>query len=774
MIGQQAASLQLAQLKAYLALTQMNNAFAVGSRAPTLTANSSKPAPYIPATPPSPTATAISLLNFLKIVNNMSHPLYNPYATGNQSSTQGQYGLSSMQPERDPRRTSPHLGLASNFNTSGAPSSSSTNAAGKIPPLMSQSVTYRPEKSRAIMDDDIERSIDLHISRAREEVKFLGKVTHQPISQGSRFSSAQRDEFFSSGAGLTTYPLSSTSGPLGHRHTVTESGSSSLDWLPNYKKSTAEDSSKFYSSASSMHASSSDGRFNSSSEREHNKSIPGLGESDYSNKPVVTESSRPKYTSESAANILLHFGLEKEDLEHLISYPEDQITPANLPFILRQIRIHKAKRGTTGVQSLSEPQHTGSASGMDRLSSSGMSGILQEEMSSAVLQPSKVIDYGHTGKYTGGGDDDNGKTSGSRPNSSGSGNTLPMGSYETSHSQELKNKPTEVRSSALDSSRDQGSSIIRSSYRTETGNKEARSVAPTSSDPTERLQNQQIKQAQTSHSSFSLPKKDTDLRVHKSEASKNLSSQKLDAVCKSSSKTPSCTLFRDVHPSRPGLVVIGSSEASGTKDNKNKRQDSTTAEKKTQQQQQEQQRQEPQAQVQPLVKIKKGFWPPILPKAKPMPVPPVSLNPTVPHASHAMARSVFIPNAPPIVTPTAPPQPVQALFSRTPMQTLTPTPLSSRQPPAKVAVSKCLPTLAMMHDYAAATPRVFPHTCSLCNKECARMKVSGRLHPVVSLSRYIVDGLLLCLNIYKCKSFCLNFIKYKYYTISDQCNRMAP
>lgn len=628
-----------------------------------------------------------------------------------------------MQPERDPRRTSPHLGLASNFNTSGASSSSSTNPGGKIPPLMSQSVTYRPEKSRAIMDEDIERSIDLHISRAREEVRFLGKLTHQPISQGTRFSSAQRDEFLSSGTGMTTYPLSSTSGPLGHRHSDTESGSSSLDWLPNYKKSTAEDSSKFYSSASSVYAGSSDGRFNSSSERERNmQSIPGLGDSDYPNKPVVTESSRPKYTSESAANILLHFGLEKEDLEHLISYPEDQITPANLPFILRQIRIQKAKRATTGVQSkpFSELQHTRSMSGMDNLSSSGVAGMRQEEIPSAVLQPSKVIDYGHTGKYTGGVGDEIGRTS-------GSGNTMPMDAYNSSHSQELKNKPTEVRSSALDSSRDQGSSItnLRSSYRTETGNRELSSVAPPSNDPTKRLQNQQMKQSsQTIHSSFSLPKKDIDLRVHKPEASKNLPSKKLDADWKSSSKTPSCTLFRDVHPSRPGLVVIGSSDASGTKDHKHKRQESTTAEQKKTQQQQ--------AQIQPLSQMGKVFWPPVFSAAKPMPVPPVALNPTIPNASHAMARSVFIPNAPPIVIPTAPPHPIPALFIRTPMQALTPTPLSNRQLPAKVAVSKGLPTPVMMHDYAAATPRVFPHTCSLCNKECAHMKVSGRLHSVLS------------------------------------------
>uniref|UniRef100_A0A7N6A482 Matrin-type domain-containing protein n=2 Tax=Anabas testudineus TaxID=64144 RepID=A0A7N6A482_ANATE len=696
----------------------MNNAFTVGSRAVTLTANSNTPASYIPVTPPSPTAAAISLLNLLKIVNNMSHPLYNPYASGNQSSTQGQYGRSSIQPERDPRRTS----LASSFSTSGA--SSSTNPGGKIPSLMSQSVTYRPEKSRVVMDEDMERSIDLHISRAREEVRLLGKQTHQPVSQGTQFGNTQRDEFLSSGTGMTTYPPSSTTGTLGHRHSDTESGSSSMDWLTSYKRPTAEDSSKFYSSsASSIYASNSDGRFSSSTEREHNmQSIPGLGDSDYSNKPLATESSRPKYTSESAANILLHFGLEKEDLEHLISYPEDQITPANLPFILRQIRIQKAKRATTEVQSkpYSDSQTSRTVSGADSLSSSAVAGMRQE-MPSDVLQPSKVIDYGHTGKYTGGVGDEIGRTSGSRPNSSGSGNTLLTDAYSSSHSREqLKNKPTEVRSSALGSSH---TSSIHTTYRIETGKRELSSVAPPINDPTKRLQNQQIKKScQTIHSSFSLPKKDTDLRVHKSEASKTLPLKVSDADCQSASKPPSsCTLFRDVHPSRPGLVVIGSSDASGTKDhNKTKGQGPVPAKQvKTQQQQQ--------AQIQPVAQMGNVLWPPVYSAVKPMPVPPASLNPTIPVASHAMARSVFVSGAPcPIVIPTAPPQPIPSFFIRTPMPTPTPTPtptlLSNRQPPAKVAVSRGLPTPVMMHDYAAASPRVFPHTCSLCNKECAHMK----------------------------------------------------
>lgn len=37
---------------------------------------------------------------------------------------------------------------------------------------------------------------------------------------------------------------------------------------------------------------------------------------------------------------------------------------------------------------------------------------------------------------------------------------------------------------------------------------------------------------------------------------------------------------------------------------------------------------------------------------------------------------------------------------------------------------KRLPTPSSMNDYYAASPRIFPHLCSLCNVECSHLKVS--------------------------------------------------
>ncbi|KAL7374999.1 hypothetical protein ABVT39_010535 [Epinephelus coioides] len=654
----------------------------------------------------------------------MSHPLYNPYASGNQSSTQGQYGLSTTQVERDPRRASSNLGPESSISSSATPA----NSRGMFPLLLPQSMNYRPEQRRATIDENLERSVDMHISRAREEVRLLGKQMHQPIDLGARFTSTERNEFPSSGTGMTSYPMSSTSSSLGHRQSDFESGRSSSEWSSNYKRPTADDPSEFYSSsASSNYAGGGDGRLNVFSERKHDmQSIPGLGDFDcpVPDRPAApAESSRPKYTSESASNILLHFGLGKEDLEHLISFPEDQITPANLPFILRQIRMEKAKRATAAVQSKPEPQPTRSVSGTEShsLSSSGGAEMHHKVMSSAFPQPSKVIDYGHTAMYTVGAEDEIGRTSSSRTNSGGSGSMLLMDTNDSSrHAREALQKHTsEVKSGAFGSSRDQASSVssLSSLYSSILS-----SVAPPSNDQTKRLQSQPNQTSQTILSSFSLPKKDKDIRVLKSEVPKPAPLKEPEADRQSTSKTQLSSIpFLVGHPSQPGLVLFDSNNSKGTKDqSKTRGQGSAVAEQMKKQQPVQQkavqqiQQSKIQTQKQPLSHTGQAVWPPVISAAKS--VPPASHTPNI---TNAVQQPVFIPGGlHPMVIPPALSQPFMSLMNPIP-----PTqPPSNRQHLAQVVASKVLPTAAMMHDYAATTPRIFPHTCSLCNRECTHMK----------------------------------------------------
>ncbi|XP_009319174.1 PREDICTED: zinc finger protein 638 [Pygoscelis adeliae] len=87
-----------------------------------------------------------------------------------------------------------------------------------------------------------------------------------------------------------------------------------------------------------------------------------------------------RYTPESASSILASFGLSNEDLEELSRYPDDQLTPENMPLILREIRIRKMGHSLSGLHSQSRAEET----------IGGTSGTAVK---------SKVIDYGHASKY---------------------------------------------------------------------------------------------------------------------------------------------------------------------------------------------------------------------------------------------------------------------------------------------------------------------------------------------------------------------------------------
>ncbi|KAM4537173.1 uncharacterized protein PAE49_021546 [Odontesthes bonariensis] len=299
-----------------------------------------------------------------------------------------------------------------------------------------------------------------------------------------------------------------------------------------------------------------------------------------------TESNQPNYTPESAANILQSFGLEKEDLEDLLSYPEDQVTPDNLPFILRQFRVHKARGATTAVQS--------------------------------VLQSDEI-----------------GRTS--RADSCGSGGMLEWGAYSAN------------------------------SFRREPMQK---STAP-----------DQLG----------------------SEVSRSLPVKEAEPDCLLTSKTqPSCTVVHGVWAECPGLVPIGSNDHTcneGESKTRGKRSKKMSKQPTKQLHTQQKAKRNTllkhgeQQQKTSASQKRKSLRPQVLSAANP--ASPPSLIPTtvdVPAVSPNVMKTTHVPPA-------------------------------GRQLPAKVAVSKGLPTLANIHDYAAAAPRVFPHTCSLCNKRCALMKV---------------------------------------------------
>ncbi|NWU17877.1 ZN638 protein, partial [Cephalopterus ornatus] len=98
--------------------------------------------------------------------------------------------------------------------------------------------------------------------------------------------------------------------------------------------------------------------------------------------PVLEQNSsaQNRYTPESASSILASFGLSNEDLEELSRYPDDQLTPENMPRILREIRIRKMGQPVPGLRAPARGDERGAEPG-------------------GAAVKGKVIDYGHASKY---------------------------------------------------------------------------------------------------------------------------------------------------------------------------------------------------------------------------------------------------------------------------------------------------------------------------------------------------------------------------------------
>lgn len=655
LIGQHAASLQLAQLKTQLALTQINSTLAAGSQSQAFKANSKTRARYRRSAAPSPTAVAINLLNLLKIANNMSHPLYNPCDSGKQRSAQRQYNYSNTQPQTAP------LEPGSSFSSYAIPGSS-----GRIVPSLT-SLNYRLEQRSTVNDQTILRSADMYSTRARE-VKAVGMPVPQ-TNQSALFPGRDSVEIGSFGTNKESLQtLSSSSASQGHEGTIVQHDRRSLDLL-SYKRASNQ------STSATLH------------DEEHNiPYIPGLGEDSH----VVPEEfsaaappSQTRYTAETATSILRQYGLDKEDLEYLISCPEDQMTLANMQKILHQRSLEKANKAVAASQtnSYSEPQPTRRLSGpySHTLSSSVGTGLSQKGRSPGVLQQSKVIDYGHKRRYDGT-LDGVAATSDGTPSSSRSGGTFLLDPYHGSsrQPQEKNRRGTNSESS--------GSLHIPG----------LNTLGPF---------NQPLQAPEKVPNSSTLPKTDTDMNFLMRKSTIAVPVKEPEEDGQSPLKpTTSCVLLHNMHPGRPGLVLINNNNSHSIKTN----QDQVPTVVKQAVQHPVAQESKPQMPTEPLLRTviwTSGY------SAGPQ-LPPATNTSRISEASWATHHSSDIP---------------PHLHQPFPAQVTNPEEWTR----GKVMPFKGLPTLAMMHDYAATSPRVFPHTCSLCSKECAWMKVSRRLHSVV-------------------------------------------
>ncbi|KAM9835428.1 uncharacterized protein znf638 isoform 1-T2 [Syngnathus typhle] len=635
----------------------------------------------------------------------MSRPLYNPYAQ--------------RQPENEPRRVSSLVELGQSLSSS----------TGRLQPSESQPVSslmanFRPQQ-RANTNEDI-----------------------PGLDQDAR-----RQEFRSSGTAATSAQNLSRS---------FDGSGGPLDRLSNYGRADGASSAYYQPSTSG-------GRSLYSASGKDDRNLRPVPRRDFgeSGQSQASESAQPKYTSETAANILVHFGLEKDDLEHLISYPEDQITPANLPFILRQIRIQKTKKATEAdrpkVFSGHAPARGGPASG-DNWQGPGPARMERVNAPSSLLQSSKVIDYGHTSKYAGRSEED----VESRAQKAEGDHLLTMDNLDRRRSeQELVQQMTRSTNLAPSQRGEDYGHTSNYTGRLEGGaecsakkgdgdnlrsmdNLDRRgggqelvqqttrnaSLAPSLRDQKASLRSlfnsilksnppksqDLVKPAATGVPStfrpFTLATEDTDARDIKPQASKATAfGQVRDEPKPILKPQPAATFVRRAHPTRPDLVVLSGGNQPQMKKSVKPAEDpnkSTKAKtpatssdvKKVQPQKQAPAQKTQQVKKQQVAKTQ------VKAKAKAKPQQPVknrTLLPTPPLGQVVWQQGY----------PTS--QQFQAISNvlNVPQMQLF-NPGAGVVPP--VTVFEGLPTAAMTLDYAATTPRVLPHTCSLCNVRCTVMQ----------------------------------------------------
>ncbi|XP_024143345.1 uncharacterized protein LOC112155726 isoform X2 [Oryzias melastigma] len=282
-----------------------------------------------------------------------------PLPPGSPNSQQGQHGLSGQESERDSWKGHPPFGTQASFAPSMASSASRSSADVMIQPRQRLPETFRPQQGGAL-----DKYYDKYLRRDE---------TMQPEERMAYSSSTKLEKSRSTSTGVNN-PTPETF--EARQLEVQRSGGSRFDL--SYHLSEFERSGALVPTTSGER-------------RDDERCIPG-SVPDSSGPPQ--DPCRSKYSLELAANILERFGLEKEDLDYLLNYPEDQITVENLPQILKQIRSQKEK-------SMSVPEmHTATTSSFSGMSRTIGSGGAETSKDKVPSDPSLVINYGYAEKYS--------------------------------------------------------------------------------------------------------------------------------------------------------------------------------------------------------------------------------------------------------------------------------------------------------------------------------------------------------------------------------------
>ncbi|CAL8326185.1 unnamed protein product [Lota lota] len=678
----------------------------------------------------------------------MSRDLYNPYSPESQDSPQHPYQPPNAQVGPGNVGEPSHLVPGSTRASFGVYSGTSMNPSHSYPSMHPGSMGYIPVHSTPATE--LESAIDVHIKRAREEAG-LQSILKKPAPDQNTLITAWPEG--SLGLGPAGYRSSTpiSEGQFSRYSKTMPSDASSWHWLSGYQTGDYRD----YHSTSSSSLSASN-----IPPSHYSLSSDPYPVSRYS-KPTTAADSAPsprssvdyehpstsrvadnqtRYTCESAMDILKRFDLQEEDLEELCAYSEDQLSPANLPYLLRDIRQKKTRTSSAASQSSMVHQAQGSQRAPETNAGPGAE-VKREEAPPTFQQSSKVIEYGHTSKYTVGfreEDQDRGHHSSSvRP--SGFSESGLMNSYiSRMRNTQPKDAAPAKHGVPVFSNVSQRSNISSPVY---------------SPSPSVMASLSQMPAAQSIQTAISSPKKEPVALQSAAPVAKPAATNIIpkrdssaDRVASSGCQRPAQGAETTSHRPAPGAVTNSQRPApgSGTTSHRPAPGTRTTSHG-------------PASGVgttshRPAPGVGTTGQRPV-PGAgntshKPAPCIGTTSSKPAPGAgtpSQRPAPGAGTPSqrpAPGAGTPSQIPAPGAGTTSHRPAPGTDPgvvpspkfIPMNQVPPPASDAsihrsspakpAGKSMPTAAMISDYMGVTPELFPHTCCLCNKPCVGLKVS--------------------------------------------------
>ncbi|CAL8378487.1 unnamed protein product [Boreogadus saida] len=346
----------------------------------------------------------------------MSHDLYNPYSPESQDSPHQPYQPPSAHVGPGNVGAPSHMVPGSTHASYGVYAGTSMNPSHMYPSMHPGSIGYIPVQSKPTTE--LESSIDVHIKRARQEAGLQSILKKPAPDQNTHTTAWPQGSLDLAPTGYRSSPPISD-GQFSRYSETMPSGAPNWHWPSGQRKSNYQ-STSFYPTATNVppsHYSQSSERYPvsrySSGDEYVGSNRPSTASADSAPSPRSSlayehtstsreaDNNQTRFTCNSAMDILQRFDLQEEDLEELCAYPEDQLSPDNLPYLLRDIRQKKAKNSSAASQSSTGHPAYGSQCAPETRVASGAE-VKREAQAPTFQQPSEVIEYGHTRTYTSG------------------------------------------------------------------------------------------------------------------------------------------------------------------------------------------------------------------------------------------------------------------------------------------------------------------------------------------------------------------------------------